>query len=257
MTTKVKPAKAYATRGLGRPSKYSEGVAAEITERVSNGESLLEICKSEHLPARSTVMQWIKNHEDFRTSIAYARAARGCTLRWKSASNWLMRPHPRTGRSRSSRFGRGSGERQNYYQSAMGISWTWTPPTRVKSTLSLEGMHCERDSSPPAISEARVPTVALASWRPHSSEWMAKPHSVCPFFLACLTRCGDGFLEFGRDIHPLQECLAAESSSRSRFAHQAPLSELCNDYSMSPVHADETTSKCYFSPSQAYPHTIL
>lgn len=45
-------------KALGRPSLYTEEVVDEICARLSAGESLLHICRDDHLPAESTVRGW-------------------------------------------------------------------------------------------------------------------------------------------------------------------------------------------------------
>lgn len=42
----------------GRPTKYVEANAVEILTRVAGGETLRQVCRSEHLPAESTVRLW-------------------------------------------------------------------------------------------------------------------------------------------------------------------------------------------------------
>jgi hypothetical protein len=42
----------------GRPTLYTEKIAAEILERIASGESLKSICRGEHLPAEATVRAW-------------------------------------------------------------------------------------------------------------------------------------------------------------------------------------------------------
>lgn len=42
----------------GRPTLYTEDIAAEICSRLSNGESLRRICRDEHMPAEATVRSW-------------------------------------------------------------------------------------------------------------------------------------------------------------------------------------------------------
>ena len=60
-----------ATRG--RPSLYTEEIAAEICQRIAEGETLNQICRDEHMPARPTVVGWcLENREGF--SDRYARA---------------------------------------------------------------------------------------------------------------------------------------------------------------------------------------
>lgn len=61
----------------GRPTVYTEAIAATIMARIAQGESLVTICKDEDLPARPTVMRWLKNdtHAGFRDSYAHAHEA--------------------------------------------------------------------------------------------------------------------------------------------------------------------------------------
>lgn len=56
----------------GRPSKYTEELAAEICTRIMNGESLRTICETEGMPRRETVHRWLAENETF--SLQYARA---------------------------------------------------------------------------------------------------------------------------------------------------------------------------------------
>lgn len=58
---------------LGRPSKYSDALAAEICERLSEGEALAEICRESKMPGVQTVADWQKMDEGFSVSIARAR----------------------------------------------------------------------------------------------------------------------------------------------------------------------------------------
>lgn len=43
----------------GRPTRYTPELAAEICQRMSDGESLRGICKDEHMPPASTVRGWV------------------------------------------------------------------------------------------------------------------------------------------------------------------------------------------------------
>lgn len=57
----------------GRPSLYTEEIAAEICQRIGEGETLNQICRDEHMPARPTVVSWVlEDREGF--SDRYARA---------------------------------------------------------------------------------------------------------------------------------------------------------------------------------------
>lgn len=58
---------------FGRPSKFTEELAAEICGRLAAGESLNAICKSDHMPNIVTVYRWMANHNDFRNNYALAR----------------------------------------------------------------------------------------------------------------------------------------------------------------------------------------
>ena len=63
----------YKDRG-GRPSIYSDELAATICERLAEGESLRSICRDEDMPCKSTVLAWLSDdkHAGFRDQYAYA-----------------------------------------------------------------------------------------------------------------------------------------------------------------------------------------
>lgn len=58
---------------MGRKSTYTEKAAAEICERISNGEPLRQICRDENMPAWQTVYGWMEADADFAKRIARAR----------------------------------------------------------------------------------------------------------------------------------------------------------------------------------------
>jgi len=60
----------------GRPTRRSAAVAAQLLERVANGESLARVCRDANAPSRSTVHKWLADDPDF--SDMYARA---CAMR--------------------------------------------------------------------------------------------------------------------------------------------------------------------------------
>jgi hypothetical protein len=68
---KAKPA----PKPTGRPSDYSEEVAALICARIAAGESVRTICRDEDMPAMSTVFVWLAKHEGFQEQYARAREA--------------------------------------------------------------------------------------------------------------------------------------------------------------------------------------
>jgi hypothetical protein len=64
----------------GRPTKYSREIAVEICERLSDGEPLRQICRSENMPAWRTVYDWMYKDDSFgeggaglSAAIAHAR----------------------------------------------------------------------------------------------------------------------------------------------------------------------------------------
>lgn len=57
----------------GRPSSFSPETADLICQRLSEGESLNQICRDESMPCRHTVMNWMDKNKDFSTKCAHAR----------------------------------------------------------------------------------------------------------------------------------------------------------------------------------------
>ena len=65
----------------GRPSAYTPELAAEICQRLAEGESLRSICEDDHMPNRSTVHLWVvEDRENF--SNQYAKARHAQAVRW-------------------------------------------------------------------------------------------------------------------------------------------------------------------------------
>lgn len=58
---------------MGRISTYTEKAAAEICERIADGETLREICRDPRMPAWRTVYHWTEAHPDFAARFARAR----------------------------------------------------------------------------------------------------------------------------------------------------------------------------------------
>lgn len=67
---------------LGRPSVFTEEIANTICGRISSGESLRQICKSDELPNASTVYAWLldSDKKTFQDNYARARAAQAENL---------------------------------------------------------------------------------------------------------------------------------------------------------------------------------
>lgn len=63
----------------GRPSIYSEDLAAEICRRLAGGESLRSVCRDDHMPHISTVLLWVVDgrHVEFSEQYMRAREAQG------------------------------------------------------------------------------------------------------------------------------------------------------------------------------------
>ena len=81
MPRKKQPPQHLVTRPRGRPVTFDHAVANEILARISEGESLLSVCDSPHIPAHSTVCGWVvDDREGFADR--YARARRLCAERW-------------------------------------------------------------------------------------------------------------------------------------------------------------------------------
>jgi hypothetical protein len=61
-------------RTRGRASSYSPELAAEICQRLADGETLRAVCRSEHLPSEATVRRWaLEDMDGFATQYARAR----------------------------------------------------------------------------------------------------------------------------------------------------------------------------------------
>lgn len=61
-------------RKVGRPSIFSDALAEEICLRLVKGETLSKICKDDHMPNFSVVMDWIKDPNKKKFSNDYAKA---------------------------------------------------------------------------------------------------------------------------------------------------------------------------------------
>ncbi len=59
----------------GRPSSYTEEKGNAICERIALGESLTQICKTDGMPPKQTVLRWIVHFPSFHDQYARAREA--------------------------------------------------------------------------------------------------------------------------------------------------------------------------------------
>ena len=57
----------------GRPASFTQALADEICERISDGEPLAAMCREEHLPHRSTISAWCLNRPEFAARYSMAR----------------------------------------------------------------------------------------------------------------------------------------------------------------------------------------
>lgn len=55
------------------PSLYNEEIAAQIIERLCEGETLVDICKTDGFPKVRTVSDWCKQHAEFKADFDFAR----------------------------------------------------------------------------------------------------------------------------------------------------------------------------------------
>lgn len=66
----------------GRPTIFTDALATDICTRIATGESLRSICRSEDMPAMSSVMLWLVDgkHESFSEQYDLARRIQAETL---------------------------------------------------------------------------------------------------------------------------------------------------------------------------------
>lgn len=57
----------------GRPTSYNSEIATRICEHLAEGRSLRSFCALESSPNKSTVMRWLREHDEFRDQYAHAR----------------------------------------------------------------------------------------------------------------------------------------------------------------------------------------
>lgn len=60
------------SKPMGRPTLYTEDVAARILGALSDGQSMRTVCKPDDMPCMATVWKWLHEREDF--SERYVRA---------------------------------------------------------------------------------------------------------------------------------------------------------------------------------------
>lgn len=60
---------------MGRRSDYTEELAEVILDAIMDGRSLREICQSDDMPDRRTVLRWLEANAEFAAKCARAREA--------------------------------------------------------------------------------------------------------------------------------------------------------------------------------------
>jgi hypothetical protein len=58
---------------MGRPSLFTDELALEICDWISDGKSLRSFCEQEGRPAKISVLRWLRDNPDFSTQYARAR----------------------------------------------------------------------------------------------------------------------------------------------------------------------------------------
>lgn len=74
------PTGAVPTRAHAREGSLLSPVQMEICQRVMAGESMRRICRDEHMPAQSTVFEWLASDLQFRTAYQIAKQLLAETL---------------------------------------------------------------------------------------------------------------------------------------------------------------------------------
>jgi hypothetical protein len=59
---------------IGRPTIYSERLAARICAELAMGRSLRTVCKANDMPGLETVFRWLREKPDFREQYAQAKS---------------------------------------------------------------------------------------------------------------------------------------------------------------------------------------
>ncbi len=84
----------------GRPSGYTDEIAATICERIAEGESIRDICASDDMPSTSMVFRWLakEEHASFREQYARARETQAdvifdeiLTIADDARNDWMKR----------------------------------------------------------------------------------------------------------------------------------------------------------------------
>jgi hypothetical protein len=72
MSTKSNPSAGGKSK-MGRPTIYSDDLAARICAELACGKSLRTVCKADDMPGLETVFRWLRQKPDFRDQYAHAK----------------------------------------------------------------------------------------------------------------------------------------------------------------------------------------
>jgi len=65
--------RASGTNAVGRPTLYTQALAAEIAEQLANGRSLAQILSQPRMPSKQTVYSWLRTNREFLDYYVRAR----------------------------------------------------------------------------------------------------------------------------------------------------------------------------------------
>jgi uncharacterized protein (DUF885 family) len=68
-----RPSRKVAKSRMGRPTLKTPELCKEICERISEGETLTNICRDPDMPAWTTIHDWKRSDDSFRQALARAR----------------------------------------------------------------------------------------------------------------------------------------------------------------------------------------
>lgn len=95
----------------GRPSIFSEELAARICERLAAGETLRSVCRDDDMPAPSTVIGWTHADKAFSEQYANARqhgyqfmADELLEISDDGSNDWMEREQEREGKNEGWQF---------------------------------------------------------------------------------------------------------------------------------------------------------
>jgi len=57
----------------GRPTDYTEELAAEICSRLATGDSMRKVCEADDMPSRQSIFLWMRTYPEFSDQYAKAK----------------------------------------------------------------------------------------------------------------------------------------------------------------------------------------